>query len=125
MPLTVSVTERAPGIFTLLPAGAIDSNTYTVLEEELNSLLARNPKVIVFDMGLVDYMSSVGVRIIFKAIKAMKDNGGSVLVAHLQPQIKKVLEAIKACPATGMFKTVEELDMYLDRIQREEKEKNK
>jgi anti-sigma B factor antagonist len=123
MSLTVSVIERAPGIFTLLPVGAIDSNTYTILEKELDSLLVRNAKVIVFDMEKVDYMSSAGVRIIFKAIKIMKENDGSVLVAHLQPQIKKVLEIIKASSNTGMFKSVEELDIYLDRIQKEEKGK--
>ena len=37
---------------------------------------------------------------------------------NLQPQIEKVFEIIKALPDQRIFKDIEELDRYLDRMQK-------
>ena len=52
------------------------------------------------------------------ARKVMKSNKGEVLLVNMQPQIEKVFEIIKALPDQRIFKDIEELDSYLDRMQK-------
>jgi anti-anti-sigma regulatory factor len=58
------------------------------------------------------------VGVIIKTRKIMKNNDGQVLLVNLQPQIEKVLEIIKALPDQRIFNNIEELDGYLDRMQK-------
>lgn len=120
MSLTVTVNEKRPGVFSLSPVGSIDSTTYTVLEKEVDAILRTSPRVVILDMEGVAYMSSMGLRIIFKAGKALKDGGGKLVMGNLQPQIKKVFEIINVLPSHGIFESVEELDRYLDVMQRKD-----
>ena len=118
MPLTVRLKEKSTGVFTLYLEGAIDTTTYLILDKKVDLILQSAPTVIIFDMKDVDYMSSVGVRVILKTRKVLKKKNGQVLLIHLQPQIKKVFEIIKALPTTSVFSNVAELDHYLDQMQR-------
>ncbi len=117
MPLTIKLQEKSTGVFTLSLEGQIDTNTYTILEKRIDQVLECAATVIIFDMAGVDYMSSVGVRVVLKARKVLKKKNGKALLIHLQPQIKKVFEIIKAMPSTDVFSSVKELDRYLDRMQ--------
>ena len=120
MSLTVTVTEKEAGVFSVSPVGSIDSNTYTILEKEVDAILGASPRAIILDMEGVVYMSSMGVRIILKAGKALKQSEGRLVVGNLQPQIKKVFEIINVLPCHEIFESVEELDRYLDVMQRKD-----
>lgn len=122
MTLKVNVVQKEPGIFTVLPAGSIDSNTYTILEEKLVPILPQS-KVLIIDMKEVSYISSIGVGVIFKAKKALEKDNGTLLMIQLQPQIKKVFDIINALPSQNIIDNVEELDNYLSRMQQKEIEK--
>ena len=43
MPLTVTSKEREAGVITVCPAGSLDSNTYTILEERLAQAAQKGP----------------------------------------------------------------------------------
>ena len=73
-------------------------------------------------MKHVEYLSSVGVRVILKAKKMLKKQGGSIVLVHLQPQIQKVFEIMQILPSMPVFASIEELDQYLDQMQRKVKE---
>ena len=118
MPLTVTSKEREAGVVTVFPAGSLDSNTYTILEDRLALIKKGNPRAIVFDLKDLTYISSAGVRVFVGIKKAMKATGGTVALANLQPQIRKVFEIIQALPSVNIFESVEELDQYLAEMQR-------
>lgn len=121
MPLKVNVTEREAGVFVIAPSGSIDSNTYKILEQEVDRALQSSPKVIVLDMEGLDYMSSAGVRIVFKTQKALKEKNAALTIVNLKPQIKKVFDIVNAIPDLSIFTSVEELDQYLDEMQKRAK----
>ena len=52
------------------------------------------------------------------ARKQLKERGGQVAFANLQPQIKEVFEIIKALPGMALFKDIAEFDAYLATRQR-------
>lgn len=119
MPLTVRTNQKALGAYVVAPSGQINGQTFHVLEGEIDTLLAQNPTLIALDLAEVDYLSSAGIRVILKTKKALLANNGKLVFMRLQPQIKKVFEIIEALPSMRIFKNFEEMDEYLDRIQKQ------
>lgn len=118
MSLRVTVREREPGVFVVSPAGSLDTNTCNILEKRLDMILEESTKAIIFDMEQLNYISSMGVRVIVKTRKALSNKDANLVMMNLQPQIKKVFDIIKALPAHQVFSNVEELDNYLTSIQK-------
>jgi anti-sigma B factor antagonist len=118
MDLTVASRQKMDGVYILSPAGRLDTGTYRALEERVEVVLRETPHTLVFDMHMLDYVSSMGVRVIAKAQKDMKPYHGKVVLLNLQPQIQKVFDIIQALPPQQIFSSMAELDDYLDRMQR-------
>jgi anti-sigma B factor antagonist len=118
MELTITVVERTPGVFILRPIGPIDTETSSLLEEKVDFLLKGITKALIIDMEGVHYISSAGIRVIFKAQNEQKRRDGQFLLMNIQPQVKKVFEIINALPTLRVFSSVRELDQYLDVMQK-------
>ena len=118
MPLNVKTAKRGPGIITVSPIGSIDANTYSVLDEKMDAILKDPPDVIIFDMEFVDYISSTGIRVLLKTKKTLKETNGRIVFMNLQPQIKKVFEILQALPTMKVFASIDEMDAYLDAMQK-------
>ncbi|MEE9214532.1 MAG: STAS domain-containing protein [Thermodesulfobacteriota bacterium] len=117
MSLSVSVYEKEPGIYILTPDGSLDTNTYQILETEVETILKEDPFVLIFDLEKLKYISSMGIRVVIKASKSLKEVNGKLILTNLQPQIEKVFEIIKALPNHRVFKNTDEMDSYLNKIQ--------
>lgn len=117
MSLSVSVYEKEPGIYILTPDGSLDTNTYQILETEVETILKEDPFVLIFDLEKLKYISSMGIRVVIKASKSLKEVNGRLILTNLQPQIEKVFEIIKALPNHRVFKNTDEMDSYLNKIQ--------
>jgi anti-anti-sigma factor len=118
MPLNVNSREKEPGVFVVSSEGSLDTNTYSILEKKVDSILEGSPKVIIFDMEYLNYISSMGVRVVLKARKALEKYGGNLVLLNLKPHVRKVFDIINALPSEQVFASVEEMDQYLDRMQR-------
>ena len=118
MTLLVSSRQKALGAYVVTLTGELNGKTYPVLENKLDQLLEERPTVIVLDMAEVNYLSSAGIRVILKTKKMLAACNGKLVFMNLQPQIKKVFEIINALPSMRVFKDLNEMDDYLDRMQR-------
>ena len=118
MSLKVNAGETRPGVFTISPIGSLDGNTYKILESTVDAALKEMPDVIIFDLEFLDYINSMGVRVLLKTKKELEKNTGKIMFAHLQPQIKKVFDILNALPTLKVFASIEELDQYLDTMQK-------
>jgi len=118
MPLKVKVTPKRPGVMMISPIGAMDASTYTILEDKVAEALEEAPDVIIFDMEFADYISSTGIRVLLKTKKTLQETDGKMVFMNLQPQIKKVFEILQAIPTLKVFASIEELDNYLDVMQK-------
>lgn len=72
--------------------GRIDATTSKDLENVLNSLIDKNNTKIVLDLGGVEYISSVGLRVMLAALKKVRPMQGDVRLAALQPFVREVFE---------------------------------
>ena len=118
MSLDIQILPLAKGNRRVILAGRLDTNTYDDLDEKLAPLLTRDLQTLVLDLEALEYISSAGIRSIFKARKALGGHGGKVLVVNPQAQIQKVFDVVKAVPMNEIFSSTAEADAYLDAMQR-------
>lgn len=123
MALYVKVSKQREGYFIVTLNGKLDSQTSSECETHLAPLLTGAAKVVLLDMSLLDYISSMGVRLVLKTRKALEARNARLIMSNLQPQIAKVFEIAKALPPQAIFTSVAEADRYFDVIQRRELEK--
>ncbi|MDD5584595.1 MAG: STAS domain-containing protein [Candidatus Omnitrophica bacterium] len=117
MQLTINVTEKNKGVYILHPIGSIDSDTCTILEKRINSLIESEATTIIIDMEKVLYITSLGIGVIINANKTLEHNKGMLLLINLPASIKKVFDLINALPSQRIYVNREELDQYLIRMQ--------
>lgn len=98
--------------------GRLDTHTYAALDEALAPLLGSGPSTLVLDLSGLEYISSAGIRSIFKARKVLAARQGKVLIANPQAQIQKVFDLVKAVPMNEIFASTAEADAYLEAMQR-------
>jgi anti-anti-sigma factor len=118
MTLKVTSMQKALGAYVVFLDGSLDGNNYPIFEEELNQIIDTSPTLIALDLRHLDYISSAGIRVILKTIKELKKGDGKMVFMKLQPQIKKVFDIMNAIPSMKIFSSVQELDEYLDIIQK-------
>ncbi len=122
--LEITVENQPEGRVRVALKGRLDTQTYAQCEERLQPLLTKTTRVLVFDMAQLDYLSSMGLRVLMKTSKAVAANGGKCLLTRLQPPIRAVIDIANALPAQNIFASVEEADRYLDLMQRRAREKD-
>jgi anti-anti-sigma factor len=118
MSLEVRIEQSEPSRAHVWIGGRLDGSSHTELDRRLQPLLEDDRlQNLVLDLQALDYISSAGLRSIFRARQALGLRDGRVLVVNPQPQVQKVFDIVKAVPVREIFRSVEELDSYLDRIQ--------
>jgi len=118
MSLSIEITPAGNGNQRVALAGRLDTHTHGDLDQQLAPVLGSSIHSLVLDLAGLDYISSAGVRSIFKARKALATRGGKVVVVNPQPQIQKVFDVVKAVPLDEIFTSLEEADAYLDAMQK-------
>jgi anti-sigma B factor antagonist len=113
MDLNIHVLPKEEGCYLVTLDGQLDSKTSESFEQELASLLSPATRGLIFDMSNLSYISSMGIRIIFKAEKALELNGGKVLMVNIQTHIEKIFKIAVVFSKYQNFKTVEEADAFL------------
>ena len=118
MALKVRVTQDRSFSRTVHLNGRLDHESVAVLDGELDQLLHQPVDVLVFDLADLEYISSAGLRSIFAAQKVLAERSGRIVLLNAQPPVQKVFEIVKAADLAAVFSSVEELDRYLDAMQR-------
>jgi len=101
--------------------GRLDAFTFIEFDETVQTILPRvaDGGTMVLDLSALEYISSAGLRSIAKIRKSMRARQGHTLLLNPQPQVRKVFDIVKAVPVSEVFTSAQELDAYLDRIQRQ------
>ena len=115
---TTVVVDEANSLARVSLDGALNTDTAPAFEQRLQKVIDEGYPLTVLDMKQLDYISSAGLRIIFKAAKQCKAAGNRLAAANRKPHIDKVFEILKALPDMAVFANDQELDDYLDTMQR-------
>ncbi|EED32125.1 anti-sigma factor antagonist [gamma proteobacterium NOR5-3] len=109
--------DRDKSLLRVCMIGGLNTDTAPGFEATLAEAITDDWQMVLLDMKSLDYVSSAGLRVIFKAAKQLKAAGRSLAVANRQPQIEKVFEILQALPDMAVFSNDSELDEYLDAMQ--------
>jgi len=118
MSLKVRVEEGRSLTKTLFLEGRLDNESVADLDKELDAVLGSAVKVVVFDLAGLEYITSAGLRSIFRAQKVMNARAGKAMLVSPRPQVQKVLDIVKVADLGAVFRNVQELDAYLDAMQK-------
>ncbi len=117
MSLEIDVTSNQASEKRISMTGSLDSNTAPQLQQTIDNEIDSDVQAFVLNFKQLEFLSSAGLRVIFKAKKLMDSRNGKFLLVNLQPQIKKVFDIIKALDGMDVFKNEEEMDEYLTAMQ--------
>jgi anti-anti-sigma factor len=118
MTLRIRVEEGRSLTKTVLLEGRLDHESADTLDKELEAILDSAVKVVVFDLAKLEYITSAGLRLIFRAQKVMHARAGKTVILNPQPQVQKVLDIVKVPELGSIIRSIAELDAYLDTIQK-------
>jgi len=79
------------GICTFSAKGRIDANSADDLLVKLEQALNEGQKIIILNMSEVEYLSSIGIRVILKIYKQAAEAGGAFNIACPSEIVKNVL----------------------------------
>ncbi|HET7201574.1 MAG TPA: STAS domain-containing protein [Burkholderiales bacterium] len=103
--------ERYGDALVLIPVGRVDNTTTDALRSDLQRHVAsshKNGDRLVLDFSKVDYISSVGLRVLMLAAKQVREQGGAIVVAALQPVVREIFEISRFNLVFQCFGTVRE-----------------
>jgi len=117
MSLEIIISAEANNAKRISIAGSLDSNTAPDLQQSVDAEINDSVSTTILDFKDLDFLSSAGLRVIFKTKKLMDNSDGKFLMVNLQPQIRKVFEIIKALDGMNVFQDQAEMDEYLTAMQ--------
>jgi len=103
--------QRYSDALVLTPVGRIDNSTTDALRNDLNTHIAacrQGGDRLVLDFTEVDYISSVGLRVLMLAAKKAREQDGTIVVAALQPVVREIFEISRFNLVFQCFGTVRE-----------------
>lgn len=104
-------SKRFADAVALYPAGRIDHATADGFKTALTPYLAgcaAGQDRVVLDLAGVEYISSVGLRVLMLASKQAKAQGGSLAVCGLGPVVREIFEISRFNLVLDVFPTLRE-----------------
>jgi anti-sigma B factor antagonist len=116
MSLEIAISDDPKGTRIAL-SGRLDTTTAFQLQDEIDESLDAGTRTVIMDLRRLEFLSSAGLRVIFKTKKLMDRRKGRLLLVNLQPQVRRVFEIIQALDGMNVFASQEEMDDYLAAMQ--------
>ncbi len=97
-------------VAALKVSGRLDASTASELEKSLIDLFDAGEKYILVDFAGLEYISSVGLRVLLMSAKKAKAAGGKVVLCGLQEHVSEVFEI---AGFTAIFEIFDDSDAAL------------
>lgn len=73
-------------------SGRLDLKGSDQISQRFTALTATDASNVVVDMSAVEFIASIGMRLLLSCAKAKSSRGGQMVLAGLQPLVKEALE---------------------------------
>jgi len=104
-------SQQLGDVFVVSPVGQIDHPNAQQLQQALAPVLEAatlSKSALVFDFSRVEYISSVGLRVLLMAAKQLRARNARIAVAALQPVVKEIFDIARFNHVLEMFASVRE-----------------
>ena len=94
--------------YVIVISGRMDTINSRNIESKLDAMIEEFKPKVVIDLSAVDYVSSVGLRVLLSALKKQMKNQGILRIASLQPFVREVFEVTQFDKIFPIYPTREE-----------------
>lgn len=88
------VTEINPSANRIVLVGRLDSGTVGAVETPFTAAVAASGRSAVLDLTGLEFLSSLGIRLLLSAARVVSRRGGKVVLFGAQPMVAEVLTAM-------------------------------
>jgi anti-sigma B factor antagonist len=102
-------SQRLVDVFVAAPVGQIDHPNAEQLKQALAPMLAasgQSKSALVIDFSGVEYISSMGLRVLLMAAKQLRAQNARIAVAALRPVVKEIFDIARFNHVLEVFPTV-------------------
>ncbi len=101
-------TRHSGTVLIVTPRDRFDTNSAPEVERVLTGHIGRGERQIVLDLSQISYISSIGLRVILKAVVAMMQTGGRVVLCGGSDHVRTVLQLSGALMTSLHASTMDE-----------------
>lgn len=115
-------SEGKRNIVHILLDGRLDGVTSKDAEVQLDRLTkGKKNYTLILDLQTLEFLSSVGIRVLFLQAKKTKEAGGTVKIMNISHGVKGILDLAGFLPGiaaqgNAIFGSIEEADAYLESL---------
>jgi anti-sigma B factor antagonist len=89
----MEIAEKAVDDISILGiSGRLDAKSSKTVESALNNLINGGRTKIVVDLASVEYISSVGLRVLLASLKKMSQTQSLLILSSMQPFVKDIFK---------------------------------
>ncbi len=86
--------EAADGRARIALSGELDISSASRMEDELSTLQAQSPKLLVLDLRELEFMDSTGLRLIVRADEAARAGGTRFVIVRGPEPVQRVFQIV-------------------------------
>ena len=98
--MSLQITELGADVKLVALAGRLDIDGTQAVEASLNDLAQAGAGSLLVDLSRIDFVASIGIRLLLGAAKLKAAQGGKLALIGMQPLVKQTLEV------TGLHKLI-------------------
>ena len=109
-------TKKLGKALVIYLEGKFDLQLSIEVENQIQSILARGEKYLIFDLAKVKYISSSGLRIFIQTIRELKEKQGAMRIVGMTDVVKKFFEVVGLLELLEICKTEEEASSEFEKM---------
>ena len=109
-------TKRIGKALVIYLEGKFDLQLSMDVEKQINEILARGEKYLIFELSEVKYISSSGLRIFIQTMRELKNKDGAMRIAGMTEKIKKFFEVVGLLELLKFCDTIEDASQELENL---------
>jgi anti-anti-sigma factor len=88
------VVELSPAANKVVMAGRLDAHSVGAVETRFTAAIAASGRSAVLDLTGLEFLSSLGIRLLLSSARVVARRGGKVVLFGAQPMVAEVMEAM-------------------------------
>ncbi|HCL56582.1 MAG TPA: anti-sigma factor antagonist [Spirochaetia bacterium] len=101
-------TEKKGDIVIIYLQGRLDVHKSLEVEQDINEIIEKGEKNIIFNLKELSYLSSSGLRVFIATLRKLKEINGLLKIAEIQANVAKIFKIVEFDDIFEMYNTTEE-----------------
>jgi stage II sporulation protein AA (anti-sigma F factor antagonist) len=104
--MQMSIEDLDGDVKKAILSGSLDINGAGEIELGLSALAGKNDRILV-DLADVEFLASIGIRVLVINAQTLARRGGALVIVHPQPLVEEVLQTAGIDNVIAIYKNTE------------------